>query len=287
MAGKLYAGLTGITMETEEFDFGNGAVLRKTYAHLFSPWMMAFSPAPEGGHHPTPWRSVRGGSALEIGMELELSNLNFDIWPSVDEKLELFVLLLRLICVPTIVVPVKLDMPIQEAGKQANPFIQLFETEALVVVQSPTDEMPIHKENLDWFKENWLEIAKLIRANPLLLASIEIYDDCRLRRHTSHSMLAIWGALEHLFSPSKTELRHRVSSNIAAFLEPRGEKRLEKYKEVLKLYDQRSTAAHTTTSIQPQHFMESWMLLRNVLLKIVLEMKVPAQADFENALFCE
>jgi hypothetical protein len=219
-------------------------------------------------------------------MELELSNLNSDIWLSVDEKLESFVLLLRLTSAPTMAVPVKLDMPIQEAGKQANPFIQLFENEALVF-QSPTDGTPIHKDNLDWFKENWSEIAKLVRANPLLLASLEICDDCRIRRHTSHSMLAIWGALEHLFSPSKTELRHRVASNIAAFLEPRGEKRLNKYKEVLKLYDQRSIAAHTTTSIQPQHFMESWVLLRNVLLKIVLEMKVPTQSDFENSLFCE
>lgn len=284
MSETLYAGLTGLSLDNEVYDLGHGVILRREYAHLFSPWMMAFEPATKGGPHPAPWRAVEGGSAFDINVEVEVSNLYSEMWTTLDAKLETMIMLLRLTCAPAIAVPVKLRVPIKSAATQSDAFIERFETETLALVP-PSKGVTMHPEDLEWFKQNWLTLAKLLKENPVLQAALEVCDDCRIQRHTSYSMLAIWGALEHLFSPARSELRHRVASNIATFLEPRGEKRVDSYRRVLKLYDQRSVAAHTATNKPPEYFLESWVLLRNVLMKILVEGKIPTQLDFEQALF--
>jgi hypothetical protein len=93
--------------------------------------------------------------------------------------------------------------------------------------------------------------------------------------------------LEQLFAPSVGELRHRVAANLAAYLEPRGPKRLATYKRVLKLYNERSAAAHTASEIDAQALVASWVLLRNALMKMILTDHVPSQADFEQILFAD
>lgn len=39
----IYAGLTGIDLNSPDVDFGGGARIRQTYAHLMAPFMVAFS----------------------------------------------------------------------------------------------------------------------------------------------------------------------------------------------------------------------------------------------------
>ena len=95
----------------------------------------------------------------------------------------------------------------------------------------------------------------------------------------------VWGALEQLFAPSKAELRYRVSSNIAAYLNPPGEKRLEAYREILDLYNHRSTAAHTAKDVDQSAFLSSYVLMRNALVRMVDEQHVPDQKELERAIF--
>ena len=105
--------------------------------------------------------------------------------------------------------------------------------------------------------------------------------------NTSQSVLTIWGALEQLFAPSAGELRHRVAANIAAYLVPRGPERLATYKHVLKLYNARSAAAHTAKDLDRGVMLESWVILRNALVKIITEQRVPSQTDFEHLLYAD
>ncbi len=44
----LYAGIAGVSVNVNEFDFGEGVVLRKTYAHVMAPYLAAFAPAEPG-----------------------------------------------------------------------------------------------------------------------------------------------------------------------------------------------------------------------------------------------
>jgi hypothetical protein len=62
----IYAGLSGATLETDEFELGHGLKISKTFAHLMAPFLMAFAPAPPGKHHPGPLSAVSGGMGFDI-----------------------------------------------------------------------------------------------------------------------------------------------------------------------------------------------------------------------------
>ena len=247
---------------------------------------MGFSPAPIGKPTPTPWRAATGGDSIEITIEMEYSIQADETSAAIGERLELLLALMRLFYAPALRASIKLNMPIAEAKRIENPIIETYETDE-VIFRIPNDGKLIQLEDLTWFRDNWAETVRLVMDSSALRTALEVCDECRIRRRCSYSMLAVWGALEQLFVPSKTELRHRVAANIATYLEERGQKRLDKYKEVLKLYDHRSSAAHSTKDIALGHFVESWLLLRNSLLKIIVEKKVPQQRDFEVALFSQ
>ena len=102
----LHGGLSGLVLEPEQFDLGKGIVISRTYAHLMSHFLMAFTPAVPGEPHPGPWKSATGGVAMDITAELfvpatchheNLDNLNTIWW---------IVALLRLKVATTISVPV-------------------------------------------------------------------------------------------------------------------------------------------------------------------------------------
>jgi hypothetical protein len=63
MATK-FGGIANLEYEKEVFDFGNGVSLRKTYAHFFSPYMVAFNRPGKFKHHEGPWRNANGGPSL-------------------------------------------------------------------------------------------------------------------------------------------------------------------------------------------------------------------------------
>jgi hypothetical protein len=99
------------------------------------------------------------------------------------------------------------------------------------------------------------------------------------------SVLLVWSALEGLFSPSRTELRFRVSSLIASFLEPSGAQRRALHREVAKLYDARSVAAHERSWIDRETLLESMTLLRKIVIKVISESHVPSKDELEGFLF--
>jgi hypothetical protein len=75
-------------------------------------------------------------------------------------------------------------------------------------------------------------------------------------------LLSIWDAIEQLFAPTPGELRFRVASYLSSFLTVPGEKRYKLYKDILKLYNDRSAAAHTSKDIDYQPLIESFVHMR-------------------------
>lgn len=110
-----------------------------------------------------------------------------------------------------------------------------------------------------------------------------IYAQCGVG--TSSSLLVVWGALEQLFAPSTAELRYRVASNIEAYLNPPGEKRLQTYREILDLYNHRFTAAHTAKDVDLSALLGSYVLMRNALVRMVDEQHIPDQKELEQTIF--
>ncbi|MDP2316553.1 MAG: HEPN domain-containing protein [Pseudomonadota bacterium] len=97
---------------------------------------------------------------------------------------------------------------------------------------------------------------------------------------------SLWAGIEAVFGISQ-ELTFRLSLLLAAFLEPRGDGRLDLYKKVKKLYGVRSQAVHggkMSDEDLRKHIAEVRALLARLLTKFVEDERVPATEDFERHL---
>ncbi len=283
----LYGGLSGVELSADSFDLGENVILRKTYAHLMSVHLMAFSPAGPEGHHPAPWKAAKGGFGFDIHIELRVPKaplLGSHI--EARETIWWIAALFRLAQYPFLMVPVVSDHPFDEAaGTDVEPLLQPFETTHRIT--RPPDELRpcLDEETLEWVRDKWYDSGMLAGSNENFYEVMKAFDSATVYGKASSSLLALWGALEQLFSPSRRELRYRVASLLAAYLEPAGKARLDLYKRILKLYDERSNAAHTAHDVGMHALTEPWVLARNALVRIVDENRIPTQEDLENRLF--
>ena len=66
----LFGGMAGATLNVDKFEICEGLVIRRTYAHVMSPYILAFRrPERAGQHHPGPWKPSRGG---HVGLDVEI-----------------------------------------------------------------------------------------------------------------------------------------------------------------------------------------------------------------------
>lgn len=283
-----YIGVTGLTVAEEVVDLGQGVLLKPTFAHLMAPHIMAFRPADKGKPHPGPWRAARGGLSIDITAELCVPTDDLPFSLTTDDLAWWVLALLRLSYRPYVFAPVVSDVSFTEAAtSDLEPTLTPWEIEPPRFGRPADRSAALSEEEQRWLRSNWLGAVQLGAQNPKFMTALEAFDSCRTGRAEAASLLALWGALEQLFAPSAGELRYRVSSNIAAFLEPRGPSRLATFKRLLKLYDRRSTAAHSVADIEEAEFTGSWVVLRNALMKMVVDDHVPNQADFERLQFVE
>jgi hypothetical protein len=284
----LYAGITHVTYAGEPFDLGHGIILKSTYAHLFAANMMAFARATEGKPHPAPWRAARGGLSCDI--EIELTVPTFRKLPGglgAQDAVWLIAALLRLSDYPYLTVPVISDVPFDAAAaSKQEPLLQPFEIEPRILCASDDEVSRLKAGNLSWVKSVWPRTAELLRTCRPLNMALRAADICTARGRPASALLTAWGALEELFAPSRAELRFRVSAHIAAYLEPIGPKRLELFRTVADLYNARSKAAHTAQDADIAALVQSFVILRNTLIRMIDEGAVPTQADLEKRLFC-
>ena len=65
--------LSGVELDFDSFDLGQGVSLSRTYVHLMGHPVLAFAPAKEGKPSPAPWRTVvvhEEGVAVDLLAEL-------------------------------------------------------------------------------------------------------------------------------------------------------------------------------------------------------------------------
>ncbi|MGE8676663.1 MAG: hypothetical protein ACN6PB_26750, partial [Achromobacter kerstersii] len=65
----------------------------------------------------------------------------------------------------------------------------------------------------------------------------------------------------------------------------RGKTRSALQKQAAKLYDKRSAAAHGSSKHEPQDLVDSFYLLRDVLIRIINAGNVPTRQELEVRLF--
>jgi hypothetical protein len=280
----LYAGLSGAELPVEIFDLGANVRLTKTYAHLMAPFMMAFVPAEPGKPHPAPWRAAEGGLGFDIVVQLHVPNdlefANFDSFNTVWW----IVALLRFRAAHSVIVPVISNQPFARA-KETDDGIHFWpieiEPNRLNLAIKPSILL---EPDLAWIRDHWRAAGELMQNKEFNLL-FQSFDQSLFVKNPALALLMLWGALESEFSPARTEIRFRVSANIAAYLEPAGKSRRELQKKVAKLYDARSVVAHSGSSAPEGSLNETYDLVRRLIHKIIEVNHVPTADEIEGRLF--
>jgi hypothetical protein len=115
--------------------------------------------------------------------------------------------------------------------------------------------------------------------------AFQTFAKSQFARRGSMALLAMWGALESLFSPARSELRFRISSNIAVFLEPPGKSRLALQEEVAKLYNARCTVAHSSEEECEKELVKTYCLVKRVITKLIEDGHVPTLSELKARMF--
>jgi hypothetical protein len=279
-----FAGLSGLELGEEPIDLGGGIILSKTYAHLMAPFMMAFKPAVMGKPHPAPWKAMSGGFEFDVTAQLfvpaEIKAGNGSV------VARMIVSLLRLWVNPGVTLLVLSNKPFslfaQTDGCEANLVpVEVFPRYFPLSVNK-RQEIP---KDIEWVKENWMNALELAERSSEFRLAIDVLDSGQFISNTALTMVSLWGALESLFLSSNAELKFRVSSFIAAYIEKPGNNRISLQKMIAKLYDKRSAAAHGKPEHESDDLLNTFILLRNVMIKIVEAKHVPTKEELENLLF--
>jgi hypothetical protein len=278
----LYGGLSGLTLEPNRFELGQGVVISVTYAHLMSHFVMAFAPAPPGKPHPGPWKPTTGsGAEFDVTAELfvprtcncrYLDNLNLIWW---------IVALLRLRAATSICVPVVSSHSFSTIPTiQEQPLLGTMEIRGMPLRAEERVNSRVGIPELEWIKSHW-EPASALLSNDDFQTAFDAVDFSNWHSSPQLGLLALWGALERLFSPSTQELRFRVSANIASYLENRGTERRTLFKRITKLYDLRSAAAHGSGESDIIPYQETYGIARRAILRMIETRHVPTKAEQE------
>lgn len=284
----LFGGLSGVETDVEEHEFGHKVVFSKTYAHIFSANMAAFArPASTGQHHPAPWKAVKGGYSVDVTSQICVpSSLNVREVLNAEDIIWLIAALFRLARYPFLTVPVISDVSFGSiAESEKDVLLSPFELSPRLVTSTDADSQRMSLAFLEWVSKKWYPLAELLIQHPKLYSALKAFDYAGVRSRHSSSLLTMWGAIEQLFAPDRSELRFRVSSLLAAYLEPTGKSRKDLYTEIKELYNHRSIAAHSAKEIEPSSVLRTHVLLRNALMKIIHEEEVPTASKLDDFLF--
>ena len=172
-------------MEIDEFDLGDGIIIRKTYAHLFAPFMMAFSPPSGNGKlniHGGPWKQAKGGISFDILVEIEMPKLaEFEKSLDSEELVWLIACLIRLGNYPFVLVSAISDMSFSNIKTdEVQPTIYPIETENRIFSLEGDKKPILSVEDLGWIKEYWKSTAKLIKSDPRFYSALRSFDDASI-----------------------------------------------------------------------------------------------------------
>lgn len=274
----LFAGIAGAVPTADQFDLGHGVTLSKTYAHVFAPFLIAFSPPPtQGAHHPTPWKSVEAEFTFEIEAELYVpAKANSPLGLDCADTMSTIVPLLRLKATPRVVVPVVSGHRFEDGPSSPAKFWPYeMQMHQLLPVQRP--KTTLDEDDLGWVRDHWVATRKLAHRSSDFRLLFEAFDQCHWITPAPLALVALWGVLERLFSPPP--------ATIAAYLEPSGTKRHRLFKAARELYGARHKVAHGSTPADATPLVDSYALVKQILLKMIEADHVPSRDELEARVF--
>ena len=240
--------------------------------------ILAFEPAPEGKHHPAPWQPVEvrpDTTSIDLYAQLSVPSSPDDD-KSHHNHASWIALLLRFATDTTVTITLSSSGEFQRV-RDGEVRARLLEP-----IRRLNEGTTIGRELAEWLRDNWHSSLHLSDNETLMFVLGAIYHSHRSSEELG--LVSVWAALERLFSSNAAELKYRVCTNIAAFLEPPGEGRYQMFKYLTKLYDARSAAAHGSPVKRNAAYMDSASIASQAILRIIELGRVPTKDDLEKEL---
>jgi hypothetical protein len=286
---ELYFALTGIELLPERYSLGWGIEICRTYVHLMAHPVVAFSPAKPGEAHPAPWKTVEPNifgasrSSLDIAAQLYVPNLPDRIQTSQWDAAGWIVFLLRLRTGTTLFMALIADEPFA-SGSSDKMTVRICDFDLGWDYWGTRDKpRQVTEVDLRWVADNWDQSFNLMRDDRFSFASVALYHSHRTYLPELR-IVTVWAALERLFGEAGVELRFRVSASIAAYLEPPGEGRFGLCRQLMKLYDYRSKAAHGHEMTENSAIESTMEIARRALVKMIEKRHVPSAEELRRLL---
>jgi len=285
---EIFAGIAGIELPVSQFELGHGISLESTYAHVMAPYLAAFAkPETPGKHHPTPWKTVSGGLAHDINVQLHIPlETGLKNWFNRLDIVWLIVAMIRATGGLQATVPVVASESFSRIrDMKEEPFFWPVEMQhrRLLGYSHRVQQVSLHA--LEWIRDHWKNGGDLMKKHDGLLFALRALDQSIWAQTSGLGLVTVWGGLERLFFPRGQELSFRISAIIASFFEPPGENRMAAYKSIKSLYAARCNAAHGSSQTEDDAFVQSHGILSAAIRKIIENRHVPSKAELESALF--
>ena len=145
----------------------------------------------------------------------------------------------------------------------------------------------VTQEDASWVNAHFATFNKLAADDETFRFALEAAIDWRFAKDPRAAVSRLWGGIEALFD-IKTELVFRISLYGAGLLTKRGPERIEKFRELKKLYALRSKAVHGSPISEDElnvALYDSFEFLSALLLNAIARGRVPTDEDLENAVF--
>lgn len=282
----LYGGISEVCAPEQGFDFGEGLKLTPAQAHFMRPCLIT-ARRPEDSF--PAMQSACGSFGFDIVAELRVpATFSRAEWFDRPNTIWWITALLRLRGTPRLRVPVLANRSFSDVMRARPGSFWPVETESerTRMILDPEAEDTISPDALAWVRDHWLDAGNLMQTSREFNVAVQAFDQSSFARDPTLALLLLWGGIEAIFSPAISELRFRISSNIAAFLEPPGKTRAETQQRTAKLYDARSAAAHGRREDAEAPLIETYALMRRALLKIIANRHVPTKSELDAILFC-
>ena len=134
--------------------------------------------------------------------------------------------------------------------------------------QLPTMSDPpkvIDKRHLLWVRQVFASGSKLMN-DQAFGRSFQTFDSAIWAHSAGSAIIVIWAAVETLLRPGRPDTTKRLSSSLAALLEPAGAERERLFQRIRSLYEARSSSAHASRSPAAQQLFESFEIARKTFV---------------------
>jgi hypothetical protein len=266
----LYGAVCGIKLPQPELHIADGLVVRESYAHVMSPYLVALSPVTPMGIHGGPWKAVSGGLGFDAYAELALAQQSHPYCFDRLNTIWFIVALLRLRHSVGIRVPVISNIALQEiALTEEEPVFWPIEmtTTAFCYDRSQKDEN-IPTEVLEWIAKYSVQISNLLATHPHVLNALRAYDGTHSASSVNTAKMLLWSAAEALFRPGDRDIRKTLAKLISAFLHAPSPARDSCFSKVSRLYQIRGQITHAAEQTDGRTLLETAQIVRDCFVKV-------------------